>query len=55
MGGVKVVTVERWRKKGKEVSGGSDESVEGTCMYIYIWIMEERYWNWMESVKCGTI
>ena len=21
----------------------------------YIWIMEERYWNWMESVKCGTI
>ena len=24
-------------------------------MYIYIWIMEERYWNWMESVKCGTI
>ena len=22
---------------------------------IYIWIMEERYWNWMESVKCGTI
>ena len=19
---------------------------------IYIWIMEERYWNWMESVKC---
>ena len=28
---------------------------DGTCMYIYIWIMEERYWNWMESVKCGTI
>ena len=24
-------------------------------MYIYIWIMEERYWIWMESVKCGTI
>ena len=22
---------------------------------IYIWIMEERYWIWMESVKCGTI
>ena len=21
-------------------------------MYIY---MEERYWKWMESVKCGTI
>ena len=36
MGGVKVVIVERWRKKGKEVSGGSDESVEGTCMYIYM-------------------
>ena len=28
VGGVKVVTVERWRKKGKEVSGGRDESVE---------------------------
>ena len=24
-------------------------------IYIYIWIMEERYWNWMESVKCGRI
>ena len=36
MGGVKVVTMEKWRKKGKEVSGGSDESVEGTCMYIYM-------------------
>ena len=22
---------------------------------IYIWIMEERYWKWMESVNCGTI
>ena len=54
MGGVKVVTVERWRKKGKEVSGGSDESVEGTCMYIYM-DNGKRYWNWMESVKCGTI
>ena len=28
VGGVKVVIVERWRKKGKEVSGGRDESVE---------------------------
>ena len=27
VGGVKVI-VERWRKKWKEVSGGSDESVE---------------------------
>ena len=27
MGGVKVV-VERWRKKGKEVRDGRDESVE---------------------------
>ena len=27
VGGVKVV-VERWRKKGKEVNGGRDESVE---------------------------
>ena len=27
VGGVKVV-VERWKKKWKEVSGGSDESVE---------------------------
>ena len=42
MGGVKVVTVERWRKKGKEVSGGSDESVEGTCMYIYIYMDNGR-------------
>ena len=24
-------------------------------IYIYIWIMEERYRIWMESVKCGTI
>ena len=50
------VAKERWRKKGKEVSGGRDESVEWRkYVYIYIWIMEERYWNWMESVKCGTI
>ena len=38
MGGVKVV-VERWRKKWKEVSGGSDESVEcRKYVYIYIYI-----------------
>ena len=53
MGGVKYV-VERWRKKWKEVSGGRDECVE-IRVYVYIWIMEERYWIWMESVKCGTI
>ena len=23
-------------------------------MYIYIY-MDERFWKWMESVKCGTI
>ena len=41
LGGVKVVTVERWRKKGKEVSDGSDESVEWR-KYVYIYMDNGR-------------
>ena len=62
---------ENMRREKRSVSGRSESSSGGRSgrrlvvvemkvwnegsMYIYIWIMEERYWNWMESVKCGTI